>query len=194
VANGLRTDHPIPDLPLVDDAHLPLEDPQELEAVGRHPGTDTWGRYDPVFDGEVDTGWIAFTTAPGRHELGWVVRFHPEHGRSVILYRDEDVASAHTQFTGQPDAQQRRRGDEEDRPPLARQNPRQTGQDESVAGGEPRTRHLPSQDRDLLAQDRKAPRWPSFSCEARAAHCQIAVIESPPMTSVAHAVCGRRTA
>ena len=39
VANGLRTDHPIPDLPFVDDSHIPLDDPEAIEAVGRRRGT-----------------------------------------------------------------------------------------------------------------------------------------------------------
>jgi hypothetical protein len=46
VANGLRTDHPVPGLPFVDDAHLPLQDPQAIEAIGRRPEEGTWGRTD----------------------------------------------------------------------------------------------------------------------------------------------------
>jgi hypothetical protein len=94
VANGLRTDHPIPDLPFVDDSHLPLEDPRELEAIGRRHGTDMWGREDRC--GE---GWVAFTTEPARHELAWLVRHDPEHGRSVVLYRDDDAAAEHEMFS-----------------------------------------------------------------------------------------------
>ena len=48
VANGLRTDHPIPGLPFVDDAHIPVDDPAAIEAIGRHPGGKTWGREDPA--------------------------------------------------------------------------------------------------------------------------------------------------
>ncbi len=44
LANGIGTNHPVPDLPFVDDSHIPIDDPSEFEAVGRHPGTDTWGR------------------------------------------------------------------------------------------------------------------------------------------------------
>ncbi|MBO4160093.1 helix-turn-helix transcriptional regulator [Micromonospora antibiotica] len=33
-----------------------------------------------------------------RPDLGWVVRWHPEHGRSVVLYRNEDVASAYMSY------------------------------------------------------------------------------------------------
>ena len=40
---------------------------------------------------------------------------------------------------------------------------------------------------------RRAPRRASLSCEARAAHCQIAVTESPPTTSVAHAASASTT-
>lgn len=97
VANGLRTDHPIPDLPFVDDRHIPIEDPHAVEAVGRGTADDMWGREDRTSDG----GWKAFTTDPQRHDVAWVVRFHPERGRSVVLYRDEDVSSRHSAL---PDA------------------------------------------------------------------------------------------
>jgi hypothetical protein len=96
VANGLRTDHPIPDLPFVDDSHIPLEDPAAIEAVGRHEGTDMWGREDSCREG----GWVAFTTDPIRHDFGWCVRWHPDHGRSIVLYRDEDAASVHMAWWG----------------------------------------------------------------------------------------------
>ncbi|GAA4210814.1 hypothetical protein GCM10022252_79120 [Streptosporangium oxazolinicum] len=92
VANGLRTDHPIPELPFVDDRHLPLEDPAAIEDIGRNKGEGMWGREDKCKDG----GWVAFTTDAVRHDLAWVVRWHPEHGRAVLLYRDEDAASVHS--------------------------------------------------------------------------------------------------
>lgn len=98
VANGLHTDHPIPDLPFVDDSHIPVEDPAAIEAVGRRHGTDMWGREDRVRYG----GWTAFTTDPRRHDLAWVVRWHPDHGRSVVLYRDDEVSAVHMVFWGQP--------------------------------------------------------------------------------------------
>jgi hypothetical protein len=98
VANGLHTDHPIPDLPFVDDAYLPLDDPGALAAVGRHRGEGMWGGHDPCPNG----GWIAFTTDPIRHELGWCVRSDPGYGRSVVLYRNEDTASAHSLWWGEP--------------------------------------------------------------------------------------------
>jgi hypothetical protein len=94
VGNGLRTDHPIPDLPFVDDSHLPLDDPDAIEAIGRREGGTTWGRTDRCKDG----GWVAFTTDALRPDLGWVVRWHPEHGRSVVLYRNDDVASAYLSY------------------------------------------------------------------------------------------------
>jgi len=97
VANGLRTDHPIPELPFVDDSHIPVEDPHAIEAVGRHEGSDMWGREDSCPSGE---GWTAFTTDSVRHELAWVVRWHPAHGQSVVLYRDEDVAGVHMSYWG----------------------------------------------------------------------------------------------
>ncbi len=92
VANGLRTDHPIPDLPFVDDQHIPVQDPAAIEAIGRHKGEGMHGRTDKCKDG----GWMAFTTDPLRHDLAWVVRWHPEHGRSVIVYRDLDGPAIHT--------------------------------------------------------------------------------------------------
>lgn len=94
LGNGVRTDHPIPDLPFVDDSHLPLGDPDAIEAIGRKDGGQTWGRTDRCKDG----GWVAFTTDAMRPDLGWLVRWHPEHGRSVVLYRDEDVASAYMSY------------------------------------------------------------------------------------------------
>jgi hypothetical protein len=96
VANGLRTDHPIPELPFVDDTHIPVDDPIALEAIGRKHGTDTWGREDRCREG----GWVAFTTDPTRHDLAWLVRWHPDHGRSVVLYRDADASSAHMAYWG----------------------------------------------------------------------------------------------
>ncbi len=94
VANGLRTDHPIPDLPFVDDSHIPVEDPAGIEAIGRHRG-DMWGREDRALS---DDGWVAFTTDPRRHDLAWVVRWHPDHGRSVIVYRNEQAPGVHMVF------------------------------------------------------------------------------------------------
>ncbi len=97
VANGLRTDHPLPDLPFVDDAHIPVEEPEGIEAIGRRPGTDMWGREDRCGN---DDGWIAFTTDPTQHDLAWVVRWHPGHGRSVVLYRNDDVSGVHMAYWG----------------------------------------------------------------------------------------------
>ncbi|MFE6166224.1 hypothetical protein ACFQ7F_45885, partial [Streptomyces sp. NPDC056486] len=91
LANGLRTDHPVPGLPFVDDTHIPLDEgPEAIEAVGRHEMSGMWGRYDK---NRVDGGWHAFTTDPKQHTLGWSVRYHPEHGRTVLLMRDGDTAS-----------------------------------------------------------------------------------------------------
>jgi len=98
VANGLRTDHPMPDLPFVDDLHIPVEDPEAVEAIGRRPGTDMWGRFDHI---RRFGGWVAFTTDPMRHDLGWLVRWHPDHGRSVLLFRDKDVASVYEDYQAQ---------------------------------------------------------------------------------------------
>lgn len=96
VANGLRTDHPDPDLPFVDDSHLALNDPAAIEDVGRETGHGMWGRYDEV--GE-NGGWIAYTTDPYNHALGWLVRYEPGKGRSVLLYRDGDAAIMHAEFS-----------------------------------------------------------------------------------------------
>lgn len=92
LANGIRTDHPIPDLPFVDDAHIPIEVPDDIEAIGRDVGPDRWGRCD--VDDETG-GWSAFTTDNKNPDYAWVVRYHPEHGRSVTLYRDKDGPAAH---------------------------------------------------------------------------------------------------
>lgn len=92
LANGLRTDHPIPDLPFVDDSHIPADDPVAIEAVGRHEGTGLWGRHDP---NRRHGGWMAFTTDPARPALAWSVRWHPDHGRSVVLYANEEVGGVH---------------------------------------------------------------------------------------------------
>ncbi|MFX4293639.1 hypothetical protein [Streptomyces bohaiensis] len=99
LANGLRTDHPVPGLPFVDDAHLPLDDPEALEAIGRGAGDGMWGRWDSEQPGR---GWRGYTTDPIRHDLAWVVRHHPALGRSVLLIRDEDAASMHSALQGAP--------------------------------------------------------------------------------------------
>ncbi|SFW11893.1 hypothetical protein [Amycolatopsis australiensis] len=97
VANGLRTDHPWPNLPFVDDGHIPIEDPDAVEGLGRGAGGGLWGRCDR----DTATGeWAAFTTDPKNHDFAWVLRFHPEHGLSVLLYRDDDGAGAHDEWFG----------------------------------------------------------------------------------------------
>jgi hypothetical protein len=96
LANGISTDHPIPNLPFVDDKHIPVGDPQAIESIGRHAGTDMWGRCDADPTGE----WMAFTTDPQDHRFAWVVRYHPDHGHSVVLYADNDAASVHQDWFG----------------------------------------------------------------------------------------------
>jgi hypothetical protein len=99
LANGLRTDHPVPGLPFIDDSHLPLDKgPEAIEAVGRHKATGMWGRWDRNRTGG---GWRAFTTDPLDHTLGWSVRYHPEHGRTVLLLSDVATPSLHTQWDGE---------------------------------------------------------------------------------------------
>lgn len=100
LANGLRTDHPVPGLPFIDDSHLPLADgPEAIEAIGRNRGPGMWGRFDK---NRPDGGWRAFTTDPLDHTLGWAVRYHPEHGRTVLLLSDGDTSSLHTNWDGEP--------------------------------------------------------------------------------------------
>lgn len=89
VANGLSTDHPIPGLPFVDDRHLPLDDPQAIERIGRGRAPDMWGRC----DGDLSKGdWWAFTTDADNHEVEWSIRRHPDHGRSVVLFAGREAA------------------------------------------------------------------------------------------------------
>lgn len=103
LANGLRTDHPIPGLPFVGDSHIPVEDARAIAAVGRRHGGETWGRTDQAYPLHQGSGWVAYTTDPGRRDLAWVVRWHPERGRSVILYRDgEDALGSYTAFRDGP--------------------------------------------------------------------------------------------
>lgn len=97
VANGISTDHPILNLPFVDDAHIPVADPEKIESIGRHAGSGMWGR----FDLDDQTGeWMAFTTDPKNHSYAWVVHHHPEHGRSVVLYRGGGGADAYSEWFG----------------------------------------------------------------------------------------------
>lgn len=97
LANGLKTDHPIPDLPFVDDSHIPVDDPVGIESIGRHEAEDSWGREDRVRHGP---GWVAFTTDQAHRDLAWCVRWHPKHGRSVVVYHDEEAASVHMAWQG----------------------------------------------------------------------------------------------
>jgi hypothetical protein len=38
--------------------------------------------------------------ALSRHDLAWCVRWHPEHGRSVVVYRDDDASAVHMAWWG----------------------------------------------------------------------------------------------
>lgn len=91
LANGVRTDHPVPGLPFVDDGCLPLSDPEGIEALGRGRGEGRWGRCDRFGD-----YWRAFTTDPDYPQLAWVVMAHPEHGRVVYLTRDDDAVDLYS--------------------------------------------------------------------------------------------------
>ncbi|MFF3843457.1 hypothetical protein [Streptomyces sp. NPDC001930] len=99
LANGLSTDHPVPGLPFVDDSHIPLDKgPEAIEAVGRNKADGMWGRYDHH---RPSGGWRAFTTDPLDNSLGWSVRYHPEHGRTVLLMRDDDTSALHSIWDGE---------------------------------------------------------------------------------------------
>lgn len=95
VANGVRTDHPVPGLPFIDDSLLDLDDPLAIEAIGRHARPGMWGRTDNYET--VPGAWRAFTTDPDDTSYAWLVVHHPTNGRSVTLYRvDDDVVAAYS--------------------------------------------------------------------------------------------------
>ncbi|MGW9374135.1 hypothetical protein ACWGVR_29505 [Streptomyces xanthophaeus] len=91
VANGLRTDHPVPGLPFINDERLPLDNPDAIERTGRNQGEGLWGRTDSLPDG----GWVAFTTEPKNRSYAWAVRHHPQYGRTVLLIHDADMSDLH---------------------------------------------------------------------------------------------------
>lgn len=94
IANGIRTDHPIPGLPFVDDSLLNLSAPDSIENIGRGAGTGRWGRTDLY--NHLHGAWRAFTTDPTNTDYAWLVVHHPENGTSVTLYADDDVVKAYT--------------------------------------------------------------------------------------------------
>lgn len=94
VANGLRTDHPVPGLPFINDERLLLDNPDAIERTGRNQGDGLWGRTDSLDDG----GWVAFTTETKNRAYAWAVHYHPEHGRTVLLIHDEDMGSLHHEW------------------------------------------------------------------------------------------------
>lgn len=91
VANGLRTDHPVPGLPFINDERLPLDNPDAIERTGRGQGEGLWGRTDRLREG----GWVAFTTEPKNRAYAWAVHFHPDHGRTVVLVTDGSWSGLH---------------------------------------------------------------------------------------------------
>ncbi|MGZ2361703.1 hypothetical protein LRE75_34355 [Streptomyces sp. 372A] len=91
VANGLRTDHPVPGLPFINDERLPLDNPDAIERTGRDQGEGLWGRTDPLPGG----GWVALTTEPKNRAYAWAVHYHPEHGRTVVLVPDGSWSGLH---------------------------------------------------------------------------------------------------
>ncbi|MFJ4866617.1 hypothetical protein [Streptomyces sp. NPDC088748] len=94
VANGLRTDHPVPGLPFINDERLPLDNPDAIERTGRNPGAGLRGRTDPLSVG----GWVAFTTEPKNPAYAWAVHHHPEHGRTVLLIHNGDRSDLHHEW------------------------------------------------------------------------------------------------
>ena len=94
LANGIRTDHPVPGLPFVDDSLLNLSDPTSIENIGRGQGEGMWGRTDLY--NMIPGAWRAFTTDPTNTDYAWVVIHHPENGTSVLLYSDEDAVKAYS--------------------------------------------------------------------------------------------------
>lgn len=93
VANGIRTDHPMPGLPFLDDSHLPLHDGKAIEANGRHDYNTGWGRYDRDRDDE--RRWSAFTNDQFNLTYSWGVRHDPGYGRTVLLYANRDELVMH---------------------------------------------------------------------------------------------------
>ena len=73
------------------------------EATGRNRGSSgrVGGRHDPVRQRD-GGGWVAWTTDPLRHDLAWMVRWHHDHGRSVVLYRDVEASPVGTIYLEGP--------------------------------------------------------------------------------------------
>ncbi|MFE9404773.1 hypothetical protein ACFYNY_23895 [Streptomyces sp. NPDC006530] len=94
VANGLRTDHPVPGLPFINDERLILDNPDAIERTGRNQGEGLWGRTDQLPGG----GWVAFTTETKNRAYAWAVHQHPEHGRTVLLLRNRDLSRLHHEW------------------------------------------------------------------------------------------------
>ncbi|WP_256105851.1 hypothetical protein [Streptomyces sp. ODS05-4] len=94
VANGLRTDHPVPGLPFINDERLPLANPDAIERTGRNQGDGLWGRTDRLDGG----GWVAFTTETKNRDYAWAVHQHPQYGRTVLLIHDDDMGNLHHEW------------------------------------------------------------------------------------------------
>ncbi|GGZ05367.1 hypothetical protein GCM10010385_63590 [Streptomyces geysiriensis] len=94
VANGLRTDHPVPGLPFINDERLLLDNPDAIERTGRNQGEGLWGRTDRLRGGR----WVAFTTETKNRDYAWAVHQHPEHGRTVLLIHDKDMSGLHHEW------------------------------------------------------------------------------------------------
>lgn len=93
VANGVRSDHPVPNLPFVDDSHLPIHDGEAIEAQGRPESGQGWGRHDR--DSSDKRRWTAFTDDQFNPNFAWAVRNDPDYGRTVLLYANADAVIMH---------------------------------------------------------------------------------------------------
>ncbi|MBF8194003.1 hypothetical protein ITP53_51680 [Nonomuraea sp. K274] len=75
-----------------------MDDPHAIEAIGRRheEGYGGWGRTDPCRTRNYSGGWIASTTDQTRPDLAWMVRYHPDHGHSVIVVSNQDMSAFHS--------------------------------------------------------------------------------------------------
>ncbi|TKG61521.1 helix-turn-helix transcriptional regulator [Prauserella endophytica] len=99
IANGTSTDHPYPNIPFVDDTHLPLDDPDAIEAMGRGVGDGRWGRSDTgaSINGERYGAWAATTNDEKNPKYVWCVLNDADYGRSVLLFHAA-VGSIHDDY------------------------------------------------------------------------------------------------
>lgn len=111
LAQGVRTDHPIPGIPLIDDSSLNLEDFASIERIGRIPHSNTWGRHD-LYSGPngMDSQEFVFTNIPTHPELSWVATKSPENGITILLVKSDEAAEVHGWFMSGTEANMARYG------------------------------------------------------------------------------------